>query len=356
MSDKKIRIFLGGYVNLTNAQNLNCLAIANHLDKERFTVYTLTLFSGNIDYKPIKGVETFKCFNPHRISKYLGYLWGIFKCDVAYFPKREIYSWNSFWIKLLNKKSFATIEGILDDIGIKNAIEASGSYDKVLKSYRQYHKLYSITNYLNTYNREAHSIVSETKTLYLGTNIEAFLYEENHVRHLKNILMIGNELIRKGVYDYLEIAKQMPSLNFFIAGSGNGKIDVQQIIDDENYSNVTYLGTINRDELSNKLKNIDLHILPSRSEGFPKVTLETAASGVPSLLYSDYGANEWITNNHDGFVVDTLEQMIETITHLQENPELLQLNSKNAIALAKRFDWSILIKDWEEEILKLYNS
>ena len=101
---------------------------------------------------------------------------------------------------------------------------------------------------------------------------------------------------------------------------------------------------------------MNLHILPSRSEGFPKVTLETAAAGVPSLVYGDYGANEWITHHQDGFVVDTLEQMIETVRLLKENPDLLQLNSKNAIALAHRFAWQLLVKDWENEIIKILDA
>ena len=73
------------------------------------------------------------------------------------------------------------------------------------------------------------------------------------------------------------------------------------------------------------------------------------------MVYSDYGASEWITHNQNGFVVDTLEDMIVVIQNLLETPELLELNSKNAIALAKQFDWKIVIKQWEQEVFKLYN-
>ena len=354
-SNKKIKIFLGAYVNSTNAQNLNCLALAQHLDKGLFEVFTLKVYSGNLKIPAMLGVNMFTCFNPHRISKYMGYLWGIYKCDIAYLPKGEIYTWNSFWIKLFKRKSFSTVEGILDEVAIDNAINTLGNYEKVISSYNQFDKLYSITNYLNHYNYKQHSIKTEVKTLYLGTNISAFLNEELHVTSLRNVLIIGNELIRKGVYDFFEISKKFPSISFFVVGSGNGKININQVIEDEGYKNVTYLNSLNSTELSNQLKRMDLHILPSRSEGFPKVTLETAAAGVPSLVYSDYGAKEWITHNQDGFVVDTLEQMIETVMQLKNNPDLLKQNSVNAIALAKRFDWGILIKDWEQEIVKLHH-
>ena len=109
-------------------------------------------------------------------------------------------------------------------------------------------------------------------------------------------------------------------------------------------------------ELITLLKNSDLHILPSKSEGFPKVTLETAAAGIPSLVYADYGADEWITHNHNGWVVNSLTEMIKIIHNLIDHPELLILNSKNAKTLAKKFDWSNIIKQWEEEIINLYHN
>jgi glycosyltransferase involved in cell wall biosynthesis len=98
---------------------------------------------------------------------------------------------------------------------------------------------------------------------------------------------------------------------------------------------------------------MDLHVFPSHSEGFPKVTLETAAAGIPSLVYSDYGATEWITPGENGFVVDTLEEMESTVKQLVDNPKSLQKVSKNAIELAKRFDWKVVIKDWEKVLERL---
>ena len=43
---RKIKVFLGGYINYTNAQNINCRAVAEHLDKENFQVFALTTHFG----------------------------------------------------------------------------------------------------------------------------------------------------------------------------------------------------------------------------------------------------------------------------------------------------------------------
>ena len=67
------------------------------------------------------------------------------------------------------------------------------------------------------------------KILYLGVNSEDFNINTKK-RSLKKVLMIGNDLVRKGIYDYLELAKKFPDILFFIAGSGNGKIDINTVI------------------------------------------------------------------------------------------------------------------------------
>jgi glycosyltransferase involved in cell wall biosynthesis len=167
--------------------------------------------------------------------------------------------------------------------------------------------------------------------------------------------MIGNDLLRKGINDYFDIAKEFPEISFHLVGSGNGKIDVENTIINMNLNNVIYHGSLSQPKLSKLLRKIDLHVFPSRIEGFPKVTLETAAAGVPSLVYGDYGAKEWIVTGENGFVVDTLEEMKETIRTIKQNPEILQKISQKAIDMAKRYDWKVIIKDWEKEIEQLAN-
>ena len=161
----KIKVFLGAYINMTNAQNINCLSLAQHLDKNRFEVFTLKLYSGETVVPSIYGVNIFFCFNPHRISKYLGYLWGIYKCDVAYLPKGEIVIWNFFWIKLLNKKCFSTVEGILDDQNLQSIIMTQKTYSNVLDHYKGFDRLFSISKFLGGYNRDKHSIITEENPL-----------------------------------------------------------------------------------------------------------------------------------------------------------------------------------------------
>ena len=355
-SVKKIKVFLGGYINLSNAQNINCRSIASYIDKHNFEIYSLELYSGNLPSLKQDNLNIFKCFYPHRISKYLGYLWGIYKCDIAFLPKGECQGWNRLILNILRKKSFSTVEGILDEEAINNAISVHGNTKKVVKMYNFYKNLYSITRYMKSYNQTNLQIYSKDKILYLGSEVDYFLNSQKNIERLNDIILIGNDLLRKGIIDYVYLATQNPQLTFHVVGTGNGKIDLAAKIKEENINNLVYHGGLKHSELISLLEQIDLHILPSHSEGFPKVTLETAAAGVPSMVYSDYGAKEWIDDHENGFVVDTLEQMQEVLNELLVAPELLQSMSANAIDLAKRFDWKVLIKDWENEIITIVKS
>ncbi len=349
---EKTKIFLESYIDVQNAQNLNCLSLCKYLNHEKYEIYTMTLNKKNILNQ--KNVKLFTLFYPYRFSRFIAYFWGIFHCDIGYFPKREYSKWTKFLLKLFNKKSFTTVEIILDDRALENSIKKRGSREKVFDSYNVYSNIYAITGFVKRYN-EKHGLKFCDRILPLGTEIKSFTEHSKRVERLENIVLIGNDLIRKGIYEYFELAKAFPELTFHIVGTGNGKIDVSKEVNSKKITNIIYHGGLNHTELKKLLKKIDLHILPSRSEGFPKVTLETAAAGVPSLVYSDYGAEEWITHGKDGYVVDTLEQMKEVVSHLQEKPQELAEVSKNAIEMAKRFDWQIVIREWEKEIEKLYH-
>ncbi len=348
-----VKIFLGGYINFTNAQNLNCKALAQHLDKENFAVYTLELYNGESSTINKKGIHIYRCFWPHRISIYLGYLWGIWHCDLAYLPKGEIWRFNRFLLRLFRKKSFSTIEGIWDEKNLHSALEHYASFENLVRSYAFFDKIFAITAFVGKYNFDKHGITCANETLYLGTETERFLNVRQPSQTLQKVIYIGRLMERKGIYDYLQLAERFSEIEFLIAGDGPEKENVKQYILDHKLENVKILGVLQHDRLAEILVDVQLNILPSRSEGFPKVLLETASSGVPSIVYSDYGAEEWIVQDTSGWVVNTVGEIELLIRKFQEKPEMLFQVSEGAVKLAKSFDWKIRVKDWEEAIMNL---
>ena len=199
--------------------------------------------------------------------------------------------------------------------------------------------------------------------LYLGVEKDNFFAEKK--KTLKNIVFIGSLIRRKKIEEFFRLANIFPNLNFHVIGNKKYlKISKKRTVNlkdkwknkgDKNAKiefsdNIILHGKINREDLPEKLKEIDLLFLPSRSEGFPKVILEAAASAIPSIVYHDYGASEWMTTNENGFVVNSFNDVIEKINQLIDSPDLLQKNSEGAYRLSEKFEWKNLIKNWEEEI------
>lgn len=355
MKTKKIKVFLGGYINYINAQNLNCRALAKYLDKDKFECATMLFPNGNLPVDDdLDGVELFSCWRPVRYWHYVAFFRGIMWCDVAYLPKGEIWEFCMKCLKWLGKKSFNTVEGVIDGATYEGVLRIAGSDDGIKDMYNYTTRTYSITKYMENENKRLLNIKSDG-VIYLGVETNKFVAQPRKRIGMSNVVFIGNDMRRKGVDDIMKLAKRLPSITFNLVGAGNG-YDAVAEIHRLNLKNVVYHGTLNHVQMAQLLNEMDLHIFPSHSEGFPKVTLETAAMGVPSIVYSDYGAAEWITTGKNGYVIDNIDEIEMIVKDLQQNPEKLDFLAAEAIKLAKSFDWKVLVRDWEKVIEEMVYS
>lgn len=358
-NNKRIKLFLGGYVDFLNAQNINCRALSEHLDKDKFEIMTIRFCEGMAnakDFKPTSGVKYLQLHHPARYDVYRVYAQGIAWADVAYLPKGEIDGFCRWWAKICGTKVFTTLEGLISDTDLSK-LPNEKMRQAYLEHFSKYEPhLYSITKFLieDVGKRRGYHFAPEI--LYLGVESKRFLSPNKVSDGLKNVCFIGNMLLTKNIHDFFDASRALPNMQFHIIGAREmGDVFVDDYIKQEGLSNVTYHGRLDHASMAKVLSTMDIMFFPSRSEGFPKVHLETACAGVPTICYSDYGASEWITTGKDGFVVDTRDEAIAILRDLQQHPDKLQELSRNAVELGKRFDWSVLVKDWEKVITEIYN-
>lgn len=352
----KIKVFLGGYVNYLNAQNINCRALSEQLDRNKFKISTMLFPIGNAkDFKPLGDVKYIKLRRPVRLMRYWSYLKGISGADVAFLPKEEIVCFSRVIAKIFRSKLFCTVEGMIDDWSVSRLPKRrQKSYINSFAKFEPH--LYAITKYIAEDVGDRRGYKFNEQILYLGVDSKKFINTKKIINGLNNIVFIGFDSIRKNIYDLFDVAKRNKNIRFHIIGGNDLKGDtVEDYIRRENLTNVTYYGRLDHAELSKLLKDMDLMYFPSRSEGFPKVHLETACAGVPTMCYPDYGAEEWIKNGVNGIIVNNKEEADTMIKRLKEHPEELKSLSKEAIKLGMSFDWDNLVKIWEKEIEKIYN-
>lgn len=349
MRQRKTKVFLGAFVNYTNAQNLNCLALAKHLDKSKYEVMTGIGYSGDLPTEVIPGVCYVKMRYPARIWGPLCFLRGLLWCDVAYLPTPFHWRLCKRVLAFLRKPAFKTVEGAFIGTNMEKALILEGSKERVRESMAYTGHTYSITEAMKGVNKEALGLETEGKVLYLGVEGNTFRCERR-VTGLTDVAIVGSNLYYKGLDDFFALAGEFPGLRFHVVGSGMGKVDPATEVKRAGLTNVICHGRLSHVQLREVLEGVQLHIFPSRAEGFPKVTLECAAAGVPSVVYGDYGADEWIASGKEGFVVKTREEMAEVVADLLAHPEKLQPLADGARVMAQRFDWRVVVKDWESVI------
>ena len=159
-----------------------------------------------------------------------------------------------------------------------------------------------------------------------------------------NLLFLGRYERRKGVQ---ELSAVLPSLaeeydfNFHFVGPIP---DDKKVISDK----VIYHGQLNsEDEVKEKLRNCDLLVCPSFSEGMPNVILESMATGL-AVIVTDVGAvaemfdgNGWMITPGDK---DLLKKtLVQAITASPE--EIDAMKSKSQEIIRKKFLWESVIAD-----------
>jgi glycosyltransferase involved in cell wall biosynthesis len=342
---KKIKVFLGGYINYTNAQNLNCRAIAEHLNKDKFEVYALKVHFGDNEKYTTK---SFNCFKPFHITQHFGFLWGILHCDVAYFSKHvDTPMWILKLSKLLKKPIFTTIEGNVTDLSKPNLIGLFRSQQKMKNHFTYFNAVFGITQQLIN---STHQVIKMRKIpLFLGVDLKNF--SPHNKEKLDSIVFVGGLIKRKRVYELITLAKLYPNIQFKIIGEGSE----QQSLQNKAPLNVTFFGKLNHNEMDAIFSSSDLLFLPSKSEGFPKVILEAASAGISSVVYNTYGASNWINDRENGFIVNDFNEVKSIVNELLNDSILLQNTSEGAVKLAQKFDWRNIILDWEKVIVDLQN-
>lgn len=153
-----------------------------------------------------------------------------------------------------------------------------------------------------------------------------------------------------------QLKKQIPDFTLDMYGTGVLVDDIAKLIEENDLSENVHLCGFCNDK--NIFDNYSLLWLTSDFEGMSMTIIEAKAKGVPTIStnWGD-GVFEVIHDNEDGFVENTVEDIVNRTTELMNDKELLINISKNAL---KNFDefskenaykrWIELLKRFEGEL------
>jgi glycosyltransferase involved in cell wall biosynthesis len=193
--------------------------------------------------------------------------------------------------------------------------------------------------------------VQESKMTYIPNSINIQEYKKSNLKN-KRILFTGRLIENKGVKFFSQIIKEIPlEWTFTIIGDGPMRRDVEILANQ--YKNIEYLGRIPKSEINQLLSKTDILILPTFAEGSPRVVLEAAASGVPSVVFDVGDVPVILDNNKNGFIIKRydINEFIDKMRQLIIHPKLRKDKGIAARKYAeKNLDWKVNYKKMITEI------
>lgn len=122
------------------------------------------------------------------------------------------------------------------------------------------------------------------------------------------------------------------------------------------FSNITFLGKVDPDQIPVLLSQADVFVRPSRAEGLGTSFIEAMAAGLPIIGTPVGGIPDFLTHRQTGLMskVDDPQSVARNILLLKHDPKLYSSIRLNSLALIKRtYTWAKISKAVEREFIKL---
>ena len=154
---------------------------------------------------------------------------------------------------------------------------------------------------------------------------------------------------------FVELAKRHPEADFvWYGGHGSEELATFQA-KAEGFGNLSFPGNLQPLELAEAFRSADLFVMPSGSEGVPKVTQEAAACGLPVVLFGYYEAPS-VIDGENGYVVWEDDQFYDRVAELLADAELRSRMGTKGVSMAQEWSWDVLALRWEAQILEVVNA
>lgn len=170
------------------------------------------------------------------------------------------------------------------------------------------------------------------------------------------VVSAGTFQSRKRPELFLELARRHSEVDFI--WYGNGDKEREALIAkgaDLGIQNLEFPGGLPPEQLAEALRQADLFVMPSRSEGVPKVTQEAAACGLPVVLFGYYEAPS-VVHGQNGYVAWDDEQFFKQVARLVKDKKKVCKMGNVSSEMAKKWCWEKIAKKWEVELLRIFTN
>ena len=214
----------------------------------------------------------------------------------------------------------------------------------------------AISNSKNEYNFSINNGISvkRSELIYNAIGSDILCYDNHDIAKIDNdkinLLFVGRFDFAKGLDLLLDAFNSLDNNKYFlhIAGcSVNGDLSIKLT----NSKNIECYGWLNAGELSNLYRQVDVVVIPSRSEGFGYVALE-AMKYSKAVIASRRGAlPELVIDTYNGYLFD--------INNIEALKEIILRLSKDSLRVMGEYGYKLFqekfsSREMNEKTLNLY--
>ncbi|MGC4962794.1 glycosyltransferase family 4 protein [Gordonia sp. DT218] len=171
--------------------------------------------------------------------------------------------------------------------------------------------------------------------------------DASHAAEAATRLCVLSRLVpHKQVEDALavvaELAHSRPEVHLDVIGGGWWSDQLRRCATELGVDeHVTFHGHVSEDRKHELLAQANVHLMPSRKEGWGLAVIEAAQHRVPTIGYrSSVGLVESVEHGETGLLVDGVDELVSATRKLIDNPDEAARLGDNAQLKAEGYSWS----------------
>lgn len=188
--------------------------------------------------------------------------------------------------------------------------------------------------------------------LPLGIDSSIFFPETRPANKRLKVVSAGGVKANKRPEMFLELARRYPQADFIWCGDGDMRPALQAQAAQLGLSSLSFPGPLPPPLLGDVFRQADIFVMPSQSEGVPKVTQEAAACGLAQVIFGYYEAPS-VVDGQNGFVVWDDATFFARVGELIDNPDLVSNLGHAGAEMAREWDWSAVAPRWREQLMQI---
>ena len=163
----------------------------------------------------------------------------------------------------------------------------------------------------------------------------------------------GQDVLLKAI---VQLKDRFPNTVFEFVGDGPCKADCEKLAADLGIADrCRFVGRLSHDEVLRRMAASSISVVPSRSECFGLVNIESMAMGTPLVASDVGGIGEIFDNGEEGFLVppDDPNSLADRLAELMGDPVLRDAMSHKALRRFQYFEQGNLVSeqvDWLESL------